>query len=151
MSKFKDFDSLLNSYQQLEKKFTQKCQELKQIGTSDEPAPTAVEPPPYDAEEFFGNYPNARQYQDKIMQSIDSPNGAADKLQYMASYIDCLHDSASSDNSAQQCTSEVSLGSGVADALPTIIAGNNGNMSLALPSKPKTISEASMMAQKIFD
>ncbi len=151
MSKFKDFDSLLSSYQQLEKKFTQKCQQLKQHGTSTDTVPTQQQAPPYDAEQFFGSYPDARQYQDKIMQSIDSPNGTADQLQYMASYIDCLHDSAPSNVPAQQCTDKVSLDSTTAHALPTTIAGNNGNMSLALPSKPKTISEASQMAKKIFD
>ncbi len=154
MSKFRDYDSLLSSYQQLEKKFTQKCQQLAQHGTSCDSTPTQNNQPPYDAEQFYTAYPDARQYEQQISQQLNSPNSTADMSQYMASYIQCL--TSNSDNSsvnevAQQCTNDVSLGEVAPVPLPTIIAGNTGNMSLAMPSLPKTIAQASEMAKKIFD
>lgn len=154
MSKFRDYDSLLSSYQQLEKKFTQKCQQLAQIhGTSDDTSPTSISPP-YSREQFYDAYPDARQYEQQITKSLDSPNGNADMSTYLASYIQCLTSNSQSSNSSatsQQCADNVPLANVTTTPLPTIIAGNNGNMSLAMPSLPKTIAQASEMAKKIFE
>lgn len=154
MSKFRDYDSLLSSYQQLEKKFTQKCQQLAQThGTSEDTSPTSVSPP-YTREQFYTAYPDARQYEQQITQSLDSPNGNADMSTYLASYIQCLTSASqlsSSNSLSQQCTDNVSLDNVTTQPLPTIIAGNNGNMSLAMPTLPRTIAQASELAKKIFD
>ncbi len=152
MSKFRDYDSLLSSYQQLEKKFTQKCQQLAQThGTSEDTSPTSVSPP-YTTEQFYNAYPDARQYEQQITQSLDSPNGNADMSTYLASYIQCLtSNSQPSSSTSQQCTDNVSLANITTEPLPTIIAGNNGNMSLAMPTLPKTIAQASELAKKIFE
>ncbi len=152
MAKFADYDSLLSSYEQLEKKFTQKCQQLAQRGTSDTVDPTQpVEPPQYDAQQFYTDYPEARQYESAISETVSDPNSSAQ--QYMHSYIACLENSVinTADTIEQQCTDTVALPTVQVQPLPTTIAGNNGNMSLVVPSRPKTISEASLMAKKIFD
>ena len=116
--KFSSAEELLRGYEELEKSFTRKCQQLadfqkqaevnsKNDGTSAQTPPSAAEDGNAAAEENIGAVP----------AEVNAP--AADNV------------------SAPQ-------------PLPRLINGG-GNVSMALPSRPKTIKEASVMAKQLFN
>ena len=128
--KFSSAEELLKGYNELEKSFTQKCQQLSQLqkqqGTSVDatsstpPAPTeqVVATIPEEATSNNVIAPTEAQLQQFLEQN---PNFALKLLQNQAP----------------------------APTAPTVMTGG-GSMSLALPSRPKTIKEATVMAKKLF-
>ena len=129
--KFNSAEELLKGYTELEKRFTQKCQQLallqKQQGTSQGEMPPE---PPTQVEQVVTTIPetplssvNATPTTEQLQQYLEqNPTEVLKLLQLHAP----------------------------APSAPTVMTGG-GTMSLALPSKPKSIKEATLMAQKLFD
>ena len=120
--KFNSAEELLKGYTELEKSFTQKCQELSALkqnmqqnetndsGTSGQPSP-----------------------QENSAQSTAEKTQATVPTQQDA-------DSAVESQCAQQHT-----------AIPPRVMTGGGNVSMALPNRPKTLKEASELAKKYFN
>ena len=133
--KFTSAEELLKGYNALEKSFTQKCQQLsilqKQLGTSQTYADQTEQVlPPISTSDAVTTIPEetpssiyVTPTNEQLQQYLESNPTIAFKLLQ-----------------AQQPT----------PTAPTVITGG-GSMSLALPSKPKTIKEATLMAQKLFE
>lgn len=130
--KFNSAEELLKGYAELEKSFTQKCQELsalkqdiqtkQQSGTNDQPSPhetvpncgTNGQPSPQDAP-----------------QSVANDEASTVPTQF--------------DADSQQSPSQ----SACVTPPPKVMTGG-GNVSMALPNRPKTLKEASELAKKYF-
>ena len=120
--KFASAEELLKGYNELEKSFTQKCQQLAELKTQ----------------------LNVTDDQTQRGTSETSPpqkNGA-----------DCA---AAAENVSRAVPADVDASSAADDGsaptaftLPKIIKG--GNVSMAAPSRPKTLKEASLMAKELF-
>lgn len=132
--KFNSAEELLKGYIELEKSFTQKCQQLSQLqkqqGTSESVT-----------------HPDYLSSPEKIDDVVETPTQAQ---------VVPTDDIVPTDEQLQQYlernpTLALKLLSSHAPVptAPTVITGG-GTMSLALPSKPKTIKEATLMAQKLF-
>ncbi len=133
--KFNSAEELLKGYTELEKSFTQKCQQLsllqKQQGTSTASTEQQVETvPPTQTDEVDATIPKDQPLStdttptdEQLQQFLEqNPSFALKLLQQYAP----------------------------TPTAPTVMTGG-GSMSLALPSKPRTIKEATLMAQKLFD
>ena len=119
--KFNSAEELLKSYTELEKSFTQKCQELAALkqnmeqsqqvesGTSGQPSPQVA---------------NAQSTADDVA-TVPTPN------------------------SADSC--EESPGADAQAVIPPRVMTGGGNVSMALPNRPKTLKEASELAKKYFN
>ena len=162
MDKFNDYDKLLESYNQLEKEFTKKCQQLselkKESGTSEQSSPLS-------SEEFFAKYPDAENFKEEIFAQASSPEYADDVGAYEKAYFALLRknyvspDKLAGDEdflqryvlSNDQVVQRVlQKAVGQRDDAPTVISGKGGSMSVALPTKPRTIKEASQLATEYF-
>ena len=120
--KFNSAEELLKGYTELEKSFTQKCQQLselqKQMATEQnqenkqEPIGTNGQPSPIDA---------AQSTADDMAHTVPAPS-----------------DADSRPNESQSV------------ALPPKVMMGGGNVSMALPNRPKTLKEASELAKKYF-
>ncbi len=133
--KFNSAEELLKGYNALEKSFTQKCQQLsnlqKQLGTSETHADQTEQVlPPTQTDDNVATIPEVDTSSnpliptnEQLQQYLESNPQVAYKLLQLANPT---------------------------PTAPTVITGG-GSMSLALPSKPKTIKEATLMAQKMFD
>lgn len=114
--KFNSAEELLKGYTELEKSFTQKCQQLsaleKQLssGTSGQPSPQ--------------------------QNTTDSQSTAGD----LAATVPVL---TGADSPKEQAAS-VSVN-------PPTVMTQGGNVSVALPNRPKTLREASELAKKYFN
>ena len=118
--KFSTAEELLKGYTELEKSFTQKCQELSALkqnmeqlqqnesGISGQPSPqeTSVQSTADD------------------MATVPAPHGA--------------------DSGAESQSTEVHT------VLPPRVMTGGGNVSMALPNRPKTLKEASELAKHYF-
>jgi hypothetical protein len=133
--KFTSAEELLKGYNALEKSFTQKCQQLsilqKQLGTSQTHADQTEQVlPPISTSDAVTTIP------EETPSSIDvTPTN-----EQLQQYLESNPTLAFKLLQAQHPT----------PTAPTVITGG-GSMSLALPSKPKTIKEATLMAQKLFE
>ena len=119
--KFNSAEELLKGYTELEKSFTQKCQELSALkqdieqhkqnesGTSGQPSP----------------------------QTASSQSSAVDTATVPAP------------ENADEFSTE-SLSEEAHTAIPPRVMTGGGNVSMALPNRPKTLKEASELAKKYF-
>lgn len=133
--KFTSAEELLKGYNALEKSFTQKCQQLstlqKQLGTSETPtAPTEQVLPPTPTDEVVATIPEVDTSSNHFVPTDEQLQQYLESNPQLAYKLLQLHNPT--------------------PTAPTVITGG-GSMSLALPSKPKTIKEATLMAQKMFD
>lgn len=161
MDKFNDYNKLLDSYNNLEKEFTKKCQELSQLksGTSE------VSPPQQTSQQFFSQYPDAEIFREDIERGVTNPEYSEKPDAYSRAYFDLLRKNyvskdslAKDDDFLQQyvLADEKTVAkllqkvSPTVTPLPTVISGNAGSMSVSLPTRPKTIAEASKLAQELF-
>ena len=132
--KFNSAEELLKGYTQLEKSFTQKCQQLallqKQQGTSEDSTTMEVSSPTTPTEQVADTIPEAP-------TSIGETTPTSEQLQQYLEANPTL-------------ALKLLQGQAATPIAPTVMMGG-GNMSLALPSKPKTIKEATLMAHKLFD
>lgn len=131
--KFNSAEELLKGYIELEKSFTQKCQQLSQLQKQQGTSESVTHP-----------------------DDLSSPEKIDDVVETSAQAQVPTDDIVPTDEQLQQYlernpTLALKLLSSHASVptAPTVITGG-GTMSLALPSKPKTIKEATLMAQKLF-
>lgn len=119
--KFNSAEELLKGYTELEKSFTQKCQELSALkqdiekqhsdsGTSGQPSPQET---------------SKKSTAEEVKATVPASENA--------------------DSSTESATKEVE-----AVAPPRVMTGG-GNVSMALPNRPKTLKEASELAKKYFN
>ena len=133
--KFTSAEELLKGYNALEKSFTQKCQQLstlqKQLGTSQtQTDQTEQVLPPVSTDDVVATIPE-----------VDtSSNDFVPTDEQLQQYLESNPQLAFKLLQAQVPT----------PTAPTVMTGG-GTMSLALPSRPKTIKEATVMAQKLFE
>lgn len=137
--KFKSAEELLKGYEELERSFTQKCQQLADMqknasGTSETPPQTA-EAAPSDAYDAVDSVP--------MQADADSPSqvdrSAADlSVEQIRQYLARHPELSGLLSDAQQPTA------------PKVMTGG-GNVSLALPNRPRTMKEASDLAKKYFN
>ena len=133
--KFTSAEELLKGYHALEKSFTQKCQQLstlqKQLGTSQtQTDQTEQVLPPVSTDDVVATIPE-----------VDtSSNDLVPTDEQLQQYLESNPQLAFKLLQAQVPT----------PTAPTVMTGG-GTMSLALPSRPKTIKEATLMAQKLFE
>ena len=119
--KFNSAEELLKGYTELEKSFTQKCQELSALkqdmeqlklnesGTSGQPSP-----------------------QESLAQSTADDTATVPTVENT--------DSSTQSQSAQE-----------QQVIPPRVMTGGGNVSMALPNRPKTLKEASELAKKYFN
>ena len=119
--KFNSAEELLKGYTELEKSFTQKCQELAALkqnidqqqqndsGTSGQPSPQE----------------SSAQSSAEDMATVPTPENA--------------------DSSTESQSAEVHT------VIPPRVMTGGGNVSMALPNRPKTLKEASELAKKYFN
>lgn len=122
--KFSSAEELLKGYTELEKSFTQKCQQL-----------SALEKQINSAQNSGTNGDSDRSpspQQDAMPQRADESVG-----------VQTVPPSQSADSS-DGCTS-------VASDIPPRVMTGGGNTSCALPNRPKTLQEASDLAKKYFN
>ena len=133
--KFTSAEELLKGYNALEKSFTQKCQQLstlqKQLGTSQtQTDQTEQVLPPVSTDDVVATIPEVG----------TSSNDLVPTDEQLQQYLESNPQLALKLLQAQVPT----------PTAPTVMTGG-GTMSLALPSRPKTIKEATLMAQKLFE
>ena len=138
--KFKNAEELLRGYNELEKSYTQKCQQLKQYqsgGTSE------VSPPP--VEEASTTVDSSCsvpcESDTDATQSQSNPSSSPAVTTEMVQQF--LQNNPSVAYQLLHPTSN--------SANPPSVMTGGGNVSMALPSRPKTIKEASILAKKLFE
>lgn len=167
MQKFKNHEQLENAYLELEKRFTQKCQQLallqKADGTS---AKTETAPPQQSFEEFLEKYANAKSFSEQIKQNIAHPEYASRSDALEKCYLDILDKNyiglnklnddgfvqehvLSNDKIVEAVLNKV-FSNGKGQAMPKTITGNGGGMSIMPPKQPKDLSEANALAEELF-
>ena len=133
--KFNSAEELLKGYNELEKSFTQKCQQLAELRNK------LTET----AESNTDNNAITQQTQQGGTNENSSPlvtvqgNGSAAEENVVCAVPADVDASSAASNSQAPAT-----------PLPKVMQGG-GNISMALPTKPKTIKEASMLARKLFN
>ena len=118
--KFNSAEELLKGYTELEKSFTQKCQQLSEL------------------QKQVATEQNEEKKQNLIGTSGQpSPNDAT------PSTADDAANSVPTSSDADSCSNESQ-----SVALPPKVMMGGGNVSMALPNRPKTLKEASELAKK---
>ena len=152
--KFNSLEDLVKGYNALEQAFTQKCQQVKELqnNINNNSAATSPETGTNEAAPNNGadTSPTAYGAQSATIGTVPDKGATAPEV----------------DNRTQDKSTELlsqlrqiiidnpELLAGLAPkqsiAPPSVISGG-GNVSMALPSRPKTLKEASEMAQKLFE
>lgn len=156
--KFSSAENLLEGYNQLEKSFTQKCQQVAELSKKLQQLEQAVgaqtaQPP--QVEQSEAESVSAQPQVEAVAQTL--PDGTSET----SSPSQQLSSEAADDQSAQPQPTQQQLlqylqqnpsvaQTLAAQALPSVMKGG-GNVSLAAPSRPRTIKEASLMARKLFE
>ena len=146
--KFSSAEELLKGYEALEKSFTQKCQQLSELekkmnesGTNGAPSPqTEVEQSA--ASDVVETVPEAASADSLQPVSQASPQLSLDAIkQYLVEHPEF---------SATLTKEADSLSETVERSVPPRVMTGGGNVSCALPNRPKTLKEASDLAKKYF-
>ena len=146
--KFNSAEELLKGYESLEKSFTQKCQQLSALEKKLNESGTNGFPPPQKevgqsvANDTVDTVPcpaNA----DGLQQVNQSPTElSVDTVrQYLAEHPEV---------SAELIKAPDLLSETVERTVPPRVMTGGGNVSCALPNRPKTLKEASDLAKKYF-
>ena len=148
IGKFNSAEELLKGYESLEKSFTQKCQQLSALekkfsesGTNGEPSPQS-EIGQSVANDAVDTVPEA-----KSADSSESVNQAPNELtpeavrQYLAEHPEMSLELTRDAHTLSEPTERVT---------PPRVMTAGGNVSCALPNRPKTLKEASELAKKYF-
>lgn len=144
--KFNSAEELLKGYTELEKSFTQKCQRLSALEKQIADGISADNAPPYtdvaeDKEVATDNASAvpATKVADRsdVAAFVATPNKTPVEL--IRQYLDEHPNDAA-----------LLLKRDTVDVIPPRVMTNGGNVSMALPSRPKTIREASEMAKEYF-
>ena len=118
--KFNSAEELLRGYTELEKSFTQKCQELSALKQDIE-----------------------KQQSDSGTSGQPSPQQAS--LQSTAEDVATVPAPENADSLTE------SQGRDAQTVIPPRVMTGGGNVSMALPNRPKTLKEASELAKKYFN
>lgn len=178
--KFNSLEELVKGYNALEQAFTQKCQQVKELqnnisnnGVATSPESGTNEAAPSDGGTSGNASPSEQNPTATAAENAcDGTNAATSPTTYGAqsTAIGTVPDKGVTapevDNRTQDKSTELlsqlrqiltgnpELLEGLAPkqsiAPPSVISGG-GNVSMALPSRPKTLKEASEMAQKLFE
>ena len=152
--KFNSAEELLKGYNELEKSFTHKCQQLAELrqqmertttpsGTNETSSPLVADKPTVLSEDAEN-----KQAQVSLSANNTRDEGAAAEVQVVcavpadANSTPAAVTSAANEAQAPENTS--------AAPLPKVMAGG-GNVSLISPAKPRTIKEASVLAARLFE
>lgn len=146
--KFNSAEELLKGYVELEKSFTQKCQQLAAIekqnaaakvtdGTSAEASPSTTEAAQSTTVDNAETVPQSGDDAKTVLVGSE-PLPSAPTEEELQQYL--MNNPEIVQKILQQNKSEQT---------PSVMSGG-GDVSLALPSRPKTIKEASIMAREIF-
>lgn len=119
--KFASAEELLKGYNELEKSFTQKCQQLSQLRN-----------------QMSTNSDGTNEASSPSQQTEENDGAAAEVQAACAVPADNDASSAASDSQASPIS-----------PLPKVMT-SGGNLSLAAPTKPRTIKEASVLAIEFF-
>ena len=122
--KFNSAEELLKGYESLEKSFTQKCQQLSELERKINESGTNVNPSP------SGTNENTSPQTNEAEQSVANDT------------VETVPEATGADSSKP-------LNQSPAENLPRVMT-SGGNVSLALPNRPKTLKEASELAKKYF-
>lgn len=155
--KFNSLEDLVKGYNALEQAFTQKCQQVKELqnninnnSAATSPETGTNEAAPNNGGTNADTSPTAYGAQSATIGTVPDNGATAPEV-----------DNRTQDKSTellsqlrQILTDNPELLAGLAPkqsiAPPSVISGG-GNVSMALPSRPKTLKEASEMAQKLFE
>lgn len=178
--KFNSLEDLVKGYNALEQAFTQKCQQVKELqnninnnGAATSPETGTSEAEPNNGGTNGNASPNGQNSAATAAENVcDGTNADTSPTTYGAqsAAIGTVPDKGATapevDNRTQDKSTELlsqlrqilignpELLAGLAPkqsiAPPSVISGG-GNVSMALPSRPKTLKEASEMAQKLFE
>lgn len=178
--KFNSLEDLVKGYNALEQAFTQKCQQVKELqnninnnGAATSPETGTSEAEPNNGGTNGNASPNGQNSAATAAENVcDGTNADTSPTAYGAqsAAIGTVPDKGATapevDNRTQDKSTELlsqlrqilignpELLNGLAQkqsiAPPSVISGG-GNVSMALPSRPKTLKEASEMAQKLFE
>lgn len=178
--KFNSLEDLVKGYNALEQAFTQKCQQVKKLqnninnnGAATSPETGTSEAEPNNGGTNGNASPNGQNSAATAAENVcDGTNADTSPTTYGAqsAAIGTVPDKGATapevDNRTQDKSTELlsqlrqilignpELLNGLATkqsiAPPSVISGG-GNVSMALPSRPKTLKEASEMAQKLFE
>lgn len=156
--KFNSAEELLKGYNQLEKSFTQKCQQLAMLQKR-------VEIEDYDTHNIPENDENSGISVETPPQAEQVPSTTVDSAETVPESKPCdaeacqdgralAHDVPTDERLQQYLKDNPEvvfqlLQRRSAEFAPEVMSGG-GNVSLALPSRPKTIKEASLMAKELF-
>ena len=172
LGKFKDVDSLLTAYNNLQSEFTKKCQSLNEILKNNSSKDNVDSTPFYENEnwqeqvdKFFENYPNAKQHAKAIANWLSSDKTIMNSNSSLAeAYSAVLEDENKRLNYLLNDESRI-MGmitpkikekiineylKGVNKTSPFLIASKGGNDVVASYKKPINMKEAGEMAKKIF-
>ena len=148
IGKFNSAEELLKGYESLEKSFTQKCQQLSALekklqesGTNGEPSPqqTAVESVANDAVDTVPETQSA-----DSVESINQPPAELTQevvRQYLVEHPEIVSELSNQADSLSDTNQRVA---------PPRVMTAGGNVSCALPNRPKTLKEASELAKKLL-
>ena len=178
--KFNSLEDLVKGYNALEQAFTQKCQQVKELqnninnnGAATSPETGTSEAEPNNGGTNGNASPNGQNSAATAAENVcDGTNADTSPTAYgvQSAAIGTVPDKGATapevDNRTQDKSTELlsqlrqilidnpELLAGLAQkqsiAPPSVISGG-GNVSMALPSRPKTLKEASEMAQKLFE
>ncbi len=178
--KFNSLEDLVKGYNALEQAFTQKCQQVKELqnninnnGAATSPETGTSEAEPNNGGTNGNASPNGQNSAATAAENVcDGTNADTSPTAYGAqsAAIGTVPDKGATepevDNRTQDKSTELlsqlrqilignpELLAGLTQkqsiAPPSVISGG-GNVSMALPSRPKTLKEASEMAQKLFE
>lgn len=208
-SKFDSYESLHNSYCELERKFTQKCQlnaelerqkqqleqekqqtleEYNQLEQSNiaikEEQQRLIEQleemknsggtnaqqasPQVDIEELYATHPVANDFRERLDNAVQNPDSNLSPQQaWQQCYVKCLEERYRSpeqlmndrqfvqqyvvdDQNVRDLVLQKMLEQSAKDSYPVTISGNGGNMSMAQPTRPKSLKEATELAKNFF-
>lgn len=160
--KFNSAEELLKGYTELEKSYTQKCQQLSALqkqtrsveasnlpdahlaGSANAETPSPEQAVPSDgadgrgANGFVNNGGTSG-----VPDQLPSPSSTSDATQSVANDGQTVPSAQRADGAEQVCPS-------VAPQPPRVMTGG-GNASPALPNRPRTLAEASELAKKYFE
>ena len=144
--KFANAQALFNAYQNLEKEFTKKSQQLKELKKQlDCDNDENILSPQRDTDNFAMQNPNESQlHADNPVQTSvkDADNILADK-DFMETHV--FNNPVVANEVLQRYLLALSK-----QDLPQTINGKSGAMSLTPPKKPQSLKEASVLAKKLF-
>lgn len=143
--KFNSAEELLKGYNELEKSFTQKCQQLAELRNKLAETPIA--------ESGTIDNPNPQPIELQAQATTDTEQGgtneASSPLNTMQGNGPAAEEKATCAVPTDVDAPPVASNGPSPNPLPKVMQGG-GNVSMALPTKPKTIKEASALARKLF-